>query len=114
MHHHRHLSPSFAPDATIAAGELRAKGDISFANDPALDLDVSALGMPISAFAAIAGLGDMPAGAQIAEDTRERALARGQRRRVDQDMACDRRRDAAARSPGITALQTMTARVRQA
>lgn len=69
VHHHRRISPSFSPDTTIAAGELRARGDISFDSDPGLDLAVSALGMPISAFAAIAGLGELPAGAQIAEGT---------------------------------------------
>lgn len=70
VHHHRKVSPSLAPEVTVPAGELRARGDISFAADPALDLDVSALGMPVSAFAAIAGLGELPAGAQIADGTR--------------------------------------------
>jgi len=70
LRHHRKISPYFAPDVTVPAGELSARGDVSFASDPALALKVSAAGMPISAFAAIAGLGDLPAGAQIAEGTR--------------------------------------------
>jgi hypothetical protein len=70
VHHHRKISPSFAPEVTVPAGELRARGDISFASDPGLALEVSAAGLPISAFAAIAGLGELPAGAQIAEGTR--------------------------------------------
>lgn len=70
VHHHRQISPSFNPEATVAAGELRAHGDMTFASDPDLALEVSAAGLPISAFAAIAGLGELPAGAQIAEGTR--------------------------------------------
>ncbi len=70
VHHHRQISPSFNPEATVPAGELRARGDVSFASDPGLALEVSAAGLPVSAFAAIAGLGELPAGAQIAEGTR--------------------------------------------
>ena len=66
LHHHRRVSPSFAPEITIPVGDMHASGSVSFASDPELDLDVSVAGLPISAFAAIAGLGDLPAGAQIA------------------------------------------------
>ena len=66
LHHHRHVSPSFAPKVSIPIGDLHASGSVSFASDPELDLDVSVADLPISAFAAIAGLGDLPAGAQIA------------------------------------------------
>lgn len=65
LHHHRRVSPSFAPEVTIPVGDLHAKGSVGFASDPDLDLDVAVAGLPISAFAAIAGLGDLPAGAQI-------------------------------------------------
>ncbi|MBK7824353.1 translocation/assembly module TamB domain-containing protein [Nannocystis sp.] len=66
LHHHRSISPSFAPEVTVPVGDLHASGSVSFASDPELDLDVAVTGLPISAFAAIAGLGDLPAGAQIA------------------------------------------------
>ncbi len=66
LHHHRRVSPSYAPDITVPVGELHATGSVGFASDPALDLDVIVTGFPISAFTAIAGLSDLPAGAQIA------------------------------------------------
>jgi len=64
--HHRAISPSFSPRVTIPVGDLHASGSIGFAGDPELDLDVLVSGLPISAFAAIAGLSDLPAGAQVA------------------------------------------------
>ena len=64
-HHNRAISPSFSPGVTIPVGELHATGSVGFAGDPELDLDVILSGLPISAFAAIAGLSDLPAGAQI-------------------------------------------------
>ncbi|MBL9106917.1 MAG: translocation/assembly module TamB domain-containing protein [Myxococcales bacterium] len=70
LHHHRKVSPSYAPDVTIPTGDLRAKGRVSFDNDPALDLDVSAAGLPISAITDILGMKDLPAGAQIGGGTK--------------------------------------------
>jgi hypothetical protein len=69
LHHHRRVSPSFAPEVTVPVGDLAASGKVSFDSDPALALRVTAGGLPISAFTAIAGLTELPAGAQIGDGT---------------------------------------------
>lgn len=70
LHHHRRISPSYAPDVTVPAGDLSATGTISFDSDPALDLAVSVGGLPTSAVTDILGMKDLPAGAQIGGGTR--------------------------------------------
>lgn len=66
---HRKVSPSAAPDITLPIGDLRANGSISFDSDPKLDLRVTARSLPVSTFTAIAGITDLPAGAQIDRGT---------------------------------------------
>ncbi|MDC0718919.1 translocation/assembly module TamB domain-containing protein [Nannocystis bainbridge] len=66
---HRRPSPSAAPDLTVPVGSLTGKGSVSFDSDPQLDLKISGRRLPISTFAAIAGLTDLPAGAQIDRGT---------------------------------------------
>lgn len=62
---HRKISPSGAPELTLPIGELKASGGISFDRDPRLDLVVTARRLPVSTFTTIAGIDDLPAGAQI-------------------------------------------------
>lgn len=66
---HRKISPSAAPDLTLPIGELQASGAISFDADPRLDLVVTAKRLPVSTFTDIAGITDLPAGAQIDSGT---------------------------------------------
>lgn len=66
---HRKVSPTAAPDLTLPIGDIRARGSVSFDRDPRLDLVVTAKRLPVSTFTAIAGLGDLPAGAQIDRGT---------------------------------------------
>lgn len=69
LRHHRRVSPLFAPEVSIPTGDLFARGKVSFDADPALDLTVTAGGLPTSAITGILGLGDIPAGAQIGGGT---------------------------------------------
>ncbi|MCY1058131.1 hypothetical protein [Nannocystis sp. SCPEA4] len=66
---HRRPSPYSAPDLSVPVGDLRGHGSVSFDSDPQLDLQITGRGLPVSAFTAIAGLGDLPAGAQIDKGT---------------------------------------------
>lgn len=66
---HRRPSPSAAPDLTVPVGDVSGKGSVSFDSDPQLDLQITGRRLPISTFAAIAGLTDLPAGAQIDRGT---------------------------------------------
>lgn len=66
---HRNPSPAAAPELSVPVGDLRGHGSVSFDSDPRLDLKITGRRLPISTFAAIAGLTDLPAGAQIDKGT---------------------------------------------
>ena len=66
----RQVSPYNAPEVTVPAGELAGAGTISFADDPELDLTISAWGLPLSFFARALDATDVPFGGQVRAGSR--------------------------------------------
>ncbi len=68
---HRSVSPFHAPDVTVPMGQVDVTGTISLAEDPALDLEVVAAGVPLGLLEEFLNQ-DIPVRAQIARGTRLR------------------------------------------
>ncbi len=66
---HRRVSPYHAPDVTVRVGALTGKGSLSFGDDPALDFQLEAGGLPVSALVGMAGVESLPIGGQVLRGT---------------------------------------------
>jgi hypothetical protein len=66
--YHRPVSPQRDPGVTVEVGSLDARGTIGLEEDPALDVTISARGLPLGALTSFTG-DDLPIRGQIAPGT---------------------------------------------
>ncbi len=69
MPFHRAISPFHLPGVTIPVGQVDVAGTVSLADDPALDLEVAAAGVPLGLLSQVFDQ-ELPIRAQIAHGTR--------------------------------------------
>jgi hypothetical protein len=67
--YHRPVSPKREPGVTVEVGTLTAKGNIGFDDDPELDVEIRANGLPLTALTSFVDA-DLPIRGQIARGSR--------------------------------------------